>query len=98
MYEIEEDELLIRVQRYDLLRKRGGLITIDVCRTIAGEPEKIFIAVPRGPYNVAKTQYAGKSDTEDGALQDCLRRIKGVTVNEIFSDINMAEKYADIFG
>jgi hypothetical protein len=98
MYEIQEDELLIRVQKYDLLRKKGGRIPIDVCRTIAGEPEKIFIAVPRVPYNVAKTEYTGKGDTEDEALQDCLRRIKGVPVNEIFSDINLANKYSDIFG
>ena len=98
MYEIESDELLIRVQRYDLLRKKGGRIPIDVCRTIAGEPEKIFIALPRVPYNVAKTQYIGKGDTEDEALQDCLRRIKGVPVNEVFPDMELANKYADIFG
>ncbi len=80
MYQIQQDELLTKVTEYNLFRKKRIWVKILVHELIAGEwgyMEK-YQAVPTGPHGCAPVEQISFSDTEQGALTDCIEKLKNV--------------------
>jgi hypothetical protein len=85
MYDLKEKEALFRVRRYDLYRS-DGLLSVDVQEIIAGESVHKFYAVPSlGGNPCNQEEYLGAGESETEALKDCLRRIKDVPTQVLFS-------------
>ncbi len=83
MAPFQEDDLLTRVSRYNLIRE-GRMLYIDVHEAIRGSLAAPFVAVPNLINIVAQTQYQGTGETEAEALDDCLQKIASVTFEAIF--------------
>ncbi|MCP4024473.1 MAG: hypothetical protein GY729_21720 [Desulfobacteraceae bacterium] len=81
--ELHKNDILTRVSRFNLIRN-GRMIYIDVHQKIQGKLAGNFIAVPNLVNIVAKPRHQGKGDTEQQALEDCLTKIKGLNVEELF--------------
>ena len=84
MYDIKDEDLLARVHKYEIIRKDGHL-RIDVLEIIAGKSSKKFVAIPNLMIETAESAYHGFGDSEEAALQDCLKKIKEVPANVIVS-------------
>jgi hypothetical protein len=78
MYLINENELLTKVQKYEL--KRGTeKFRIDVHEVLAGSIDDKFFAIPNPLFREdreVEPQFTGCGNTEQEALEDCLKRIK----------------------
>ena len=78
MYTINEKELLTKVHKYEL--KRGTeKFRIDVHQVLAGTIEDKFFAIPNLLFREdreADPQFIGCGNTEQEALEDCLKKIK----------------------
>lgn len=83
MQGLHENDILTRVVRYNLIRD-GRMIYIDVHKKIQGKLAAAFIAVPNLVNIVAKPEHQGAGDNEDAALKDCLEKIKGLNVEDLF--------------
>jgi len=85
MYVVNEGELLTRVQKYEL-KRCDEKFRIDVHEVLAGTGEDRFFAIPnlltREESDVDE-RYIGRGNTEEKALEDCLKKIKHVPVQEI---------------
>lgn len=77
------NDILTRITRYNLIRN-GRMIYIDVHQKIQGNLAGAFIAVPNLVNIVAKPEHQGAGDNEQQALEDCLSKIKGLNVEELF--------------
>lgn len=86
MIPIDEGEVLARVQTYELMRGREHFY-IDVCEVIAGESPYRYWAFPNLIFVKGRRRYFGKGQTEKEALRDCLRRVRAVSLEEIFPDL-----------
>jgi hypothetical protein len=78
MYSINESELLTRVRKYELKRETEKF-RIDVHEVLAGTLEDKFFAIPNllvREEREVDPQYIGCGDTEQEALEDCLKKIK----------------------
>jgi hypothetical protein len=78
MYSINESELLTRVRKYELKRETEKF-RIDVHEVLAGTIEDKFFAIPNllsREEREVDPQYIGCGDTEQEALEDCLKKIK----------------------
>lgn len=89
MYPLNDGELLVKSQRYQLYRhKEGPEFTIEVNEIICGKPEAKhkFHAwiIPIGIGSVPD-EYCGHGDTHENALADCLEKIKNVDDETIVS-------------
>jgi hypothetical protein len=84
MFEVNEKEALFRVRRYDL-RREDGRLAIEVREKIAGESSFDFYAIPSLQGNACdQREYWGIGQTENEALQDCLNRIKDISIQALF--------------
>ncbi len=81
--ELHVNDILTQVSRYNLIRD-GRMIYIDLHRKIQGHLAGDFIAVPNLVNIVAKPEHQGAGDTEAAALADCLKKIKGLNVEDLF--------------
>ncbi len=81
--ELHENDILTRAIRYNLIRN-GRMIYIDVHKKIQGHLAGDFIAVPNLVNIVAKPDHQGAGNTEDAALADCLKKIKGLNLEDLF--------------
>ena len=86
MFNINEDEILVRVRNYQLLRS-DGTIYIGVCERIGGTSYHKFMAYPSGFIGDPEKTYCGFGDTETKALRGFLNRIKSVSTKEIKDSI-----------
>lgn len=84
MYSVNDEDLLARVHKYEIIRKDGHL-WIDVLEIIAGKSSKRFIAIPNLVIETAERAYHGFGDSEEAALEDCLKKIKEVPAPVIVS-------------
>ncbi len=75
---INDNDILTKVQKYELDRNEIGRILIDVHECIAGEGKGKFFAVPNMLLGKTKREYIGKGSTEIEALQACLNLIINV--------------------
>lgn len=83
MYEIAEKDALFKVRRYDLYRN-GVRLCIDVEELVAGKSNHKFYAVPHHSDRLTdEEKYWGVGNSKAEALEDCLRRIKGVPTETI---------------
>ena len=81
--ELHVNDILTRVTRYNLIRS-GRMIYIDVHKRIQGHLAGAFIAVPNLVNIIAKSEHQGAGDTETAALKDCLKKIKGLNIEDLF--------------
>jgi hypothetical protein len=86
LFTLDESELLTRVHKYELKRSNEKF-RIDVHEVLAGTLEDRFFAIPSRLVREDRDvdpQYIGCGNTEEEALEDCLKKIKQVPVQEIF--------------
>ncbi len=81
--DLHVNDILTRISRYNLIRN-GRMIYIDVHQKIQGHLAGAYIAVPNLVNIVAKPEHQGAGDTEPQALEDCLKKIKGLDVQDLF--------------
>ena len=85
MEDLNNQDILTKVTRYNLIRNER-MIYIDVHERISGKLAGKFLAVPNLINIVARQEYQGVGDTEAEALQNCLSKIKNMSVETIFPD------------
>lgn len=83
MYKLNERDILTKVTRYNLIRSER-MIYIDVHETIAGNLAGKFVAVPNIISIIAEQKFQGAGNSEEDALKDCLEKIDGLNMEEIF--------------
>ncbi len=81
--ELHVNDILTRITRYNLIRK-GRMIYIDVHQKIQGNLAGDYIAVPNLVNIVAKPEHQGAGDSEQAALESCLKKIKGLNIEDLF--------------
>jgi hypothetical protein len=85
MFTVNENEMLTRVHKYEL--KRGAdRFRIDVHEVLAGTVEERFFAIPNlltKEDRDTDEQYIGCGNTEEEALEDCLKKINRAPIQEI---------------
>lgn len=81
--ELHVTDILTRVTRYNLIRN-GRMIYIDVHKKIQGNLAGAFIAVPNLVNIIATSAHQGAGNTETEALEDCLKKIKGLNLEDLF--------------
>ena len=82
---LDQDDVLSRVHQYELERDEERVF-INVREPIGGSPKGAFIAVPSLiSKECSKTEYVGLGDSVEDALKDCLKRIKGLPLNQIIT-------------
>jgi len=81
--ELHVNDILTRVTRYNLIRN-GRMIYIDVHKRIQGNLAGDFIAVPNLVNLIAKPEHQGAGQNETAALEDCLKKIKGMNLEDLF--------------
>ena len=85
MKDLNDQDILTKVTRYNLIRNER-MIYIDVHKRLSGKLAGDFLAVPNLINIVAQQEYQGVGDTETEALQNCLSKIKHLTIETIFPD------------
>ena len=83
MKNLDENDILTRVSRYNLIRN-ARMIYIDVHERMAGNLAGKFVAVPNLINIVARQEFQGTGETESEALQDSLSKVKGMDIVDIF--------------
>lgn len=83
MKNLDENDILTRVSRYNLIRN-ARMIYIDVHERLAGNLAGKFVAVPNLINIVARQEFQGTGETESEALQDSLSKVKGMDIVDIF--------------
>ena len=92
MYDLNEGDMLSRIHQYKLDRP-DGWCNISVHEIIASENAKVeFIAVPNLVVQQTDKEYFGVGDSVEGALNDCLAKIKSVEIKTLFPDLQEAYK------
>ena len=90
MKNLDENDILTRVSRYNLIRN-ARMIYIDVHERLAGKLAGKFVAVPNLINIVARQEFQGTGETETQALEDSLSKIKGLNILEIFPQDSQTE-------
>ncbi|MCP3901604.1 MAG: hypothetical protein GY707_17995 [Desulfobacteraceae bacterium] len=83
MLDLHKDDIFTRVSRFNLIRN-GRMLYIDVHQSIQGQLAAKFVAVPNLVNIIAKPELQGIGDNEQEAIKDCLKKIKGLPIEEIF--------------
>ncbi len=81
--DLHQKDILTKVSRYNLIRN-GRMIYIDVHENIQGNLAGKFIAVPNLVNIVAVPEHQGAGETDLAALEDCLKKIKGLNMEDLF--------------
>jgi hypothetical protein len=81
--DLHKDDILTKISRFNLIRN-GRMIYIDVHQKIQGHLAGNFIAVPNLVNIVAKPEHQGAGDDEQQALDNCLKKIKGLNIEDLF--------------
>ncbi len=83
MNNLDENDILTRVSRYNLIRN-SRMIYIDVHERLAGNLAGKFVAVPNLINIVARQEFQGTGETESEALQDSISKVRGMDIVDIF--------------
>ncbi len=81
--DLHQKDILTKVSKYNLIRN-GRMIYIDLHQKIQGNLAGEFIAVPNLINIVAKPEHQGAGSNEQQALEECLKKIKGLNLEDIF--------------
>lgn len=92
--DLHKDDILTKITRYNLIRN-GRMIYLDVHQKIQGNLAGNFIAVPNLVNIVAKPEHQGSGDNEQNALEDCLRKIKALDLEDLFPASNPVENTSE---
>ena len=80
---LKQDDVLSRVHQYELERDEERVF-INVREPIGGATKGSFIAVPSLiSKECNNTDYVGLGDSAEEALNDCLKRVKDLPLNQI---------------
>jgi hypothetical protein len=85
LLDLDEGDILTKVQRYNLIRS-GRMLYIDLHERLAGNLAGRFVAVPNLINLIARPEFQGTGESEEEALQDSLAKIKGVDILDIFPE------------
>jgi len=83
--DLHQNDILTKVSRFNLIRN-GRMIYIDIHQKIQGKLADDFIAVPNLVNIVAKPEHQGAGKNEQEAMQDCLKKIKGLNIENLFPE------------
>ncbi len=83
MLDLHKDDIFTRVSRFNLIRN-GRMLYIDVHQSIQGQLAAKFVAVPNLVNIIAKPELQGIGESEQEAIKDCLKKIKGQPIEKIF--------------
>jgi len=83
MQHLHKSDILTRVTKYNLIRS-GRMLHIDLHEAMFGKLAGKFVAVPNLINIIAKQEYQGTGDTEKNALNDCLTKIKDISLEDLF--------------
>ncbi len=83
MHDLLENDILTKVARYNLIRNQR-MIYIDVHESLAGRLAGKFVAVPNLINIIARQEFQGIGETETGALDNCLSKIKNFDIEDLF--------------
>jgi len=83
MLDLHKNDIFTRVTRYNLIRD-GRMIYIDVHQAIQGSLAAKYVAVPNLVNIVAKPEHQGVGESDMEAVKDCLTKIKGMHIENIF--------------
>ena len=81
--DLHKNDILTKVTRFNLIRE-GRMIYIDVHQKLQGHLAGDFIAVPNLVNIVAKPEHQGAGASEQAAMEDCLKKIKGLSIEDLF--------------
>ena len=81
--DLHQKDILTKVSRYNLIRN-GRMIYIDVHENIQGNLAGKFIAVPNLVNIVTLPEHQGAGETAQTALENCLKKIKGLNMEDLF--------------
>ncbi len=80
---LNQDDVLSHVHQYELERDEERVF-INVREPIGGSTKGSFIAVPSLiSKECCNTDYVGLGDSAEEALNDCLKRIKGLSLSQV---------------
>jgi hypothetical protein len=80
---LDQDDVLSRVHQYELERDEERVF-INVREPIGGSAKGSFIAFPSLiSKECSNTDYVGLGDSVVDALNDCLKRIKGIPLSQV---------------
>ena len=80
---MNRDDVLSSVHQYELERDEERVF-INVREHLGGSPKGSFIAVPSLiSKECSNTDYVGLGDSVEEALNDCLKRIKGISLSQV---------------
>ena len=83
---LNQDDVLSRVHQFELERDEGKIF-INVREPQGGSDKGTFIAVPTLIIqDCSNTEYIGLGNSIEDALRDCLKRIKGVSFQQIIPE------------
>lgn len=85
MTNLNDNDLLTRVTRYNLIRD-GRMLYIDVHERLHGALAASFVAVPNLINIIARQEYQGTGLSETEALDDCLKKIAAIPFERIFPE------------
>lgn len=84
MFDLNPEDMLSKIHQYKIDRPDGWCY-ISVHEVVASEKAKInFIAVPNLGVQQADREYFGIGETLEGALTDCLSKIKLIEITTLF--------------
>lgn len=80
---LNQDDVLSSVHQYELERDNERVF-INVREPIGGSTKGSFIAVPSLiSKECSNTDYVGLGDSVEEALNDCLKRTKGISLSQV---------------
>ena len=80
---LSQDDVLSRVHQFELERDEERIF-INVREPLVNSDKGAFIAVPSLiTQECGNTDYVGLGNSVEEALQDCLKRIKGMPLSQI---------------
>ncbi len=83
---LNQDDVLSRVHQFELERDEERIF-INVREPLVNSDKGAFIAVPSLiTQECSNTDYVGLGNSIEEALQDCLKRIKGMPLNQIIPE------------
>ncbi len=83
---LNQDDVLSRVHQFELERDEERIF-INVREPLVNSDKGAFIAVPSLiTQECSNTDYVGLGNSVEEALQDCLKRIKGMPLSQIIPE------------
>ena len=93
MFSLDDKNVLSKIKIYRLDQEEGYCY-IYVVEGIAGAVANKFIATPVLPKNIKlKKEYVGKGNTEEEAVNNCLKEIKDITIKGYPPDLFIGDPH-----